>query len=177
MSHGIPYFAWRDGRPRWVPGPHLRARGYRGVDLKDEEGQWLTLADAKQKAMELNVNIETNSKTGDLPSPKPTIQKPPGSKADGYVYFVVSGSAIKIGFSAQGLRRIGELKVGLSRGIAGAAIVPGRHSQEQRLHYILRKYRRHGEWFENCTFVRTAMFRALAHGIKAAIKATERAAS
>lgn len=37
-----PYLAMRDGRPRWVPSPVLRARGFKGQDLKDEHGAWMT---------------------------------------------------------------------------------------------------------------------------------------
>lgn len=39
---GIPHgWAWRDGRPRWIPSPTLRALGWKGGDLKDARGQWL----------------------------------------------------------------------------------------------------------------------------------------
>ena len=39
----IPHVVWRDGRPRFSPGPALRALGFRGEDLKDAAGQWLDL--------------------------------------------------------------------------------------------------------------------------------------
>jgi hypothetical protein len=35
------YLKWRDGRPRFEPGPALRARGFTGRDLKDARGDWL----------------------------------------------------------------------------------------------------------------------------------------
>lgn len=34
------YIAWRDGRPRFVPGPRERALGYKGEDLKHPDGRW-----------------------------------------------------------------------------------------------------------------------------------------
>lgn len=37
----VPYLKWRDGRPRFEPGPSLRAKGFRGIDLKDARGGWL----------------------------------------------------------------------------------------------------------------------------------------
>ncbi|SFT66758.1 hypothetical protein SAMN05444141_102643 [Pseudovibrio denitrificans] len=39
----IPHIAWRDGRPRFNPGPGLRRLGYKGEDLKDSAGNWLGL--------------------------------------------------------------------------------------------------------------------------------------
>lgn len=39
---GVPAgWTWRDGRPRWIPAPALRAAGWRGQDLKDPKGAWL----------------------------------------------------------------------------------------------------------------------------------------
>lgn len=34
---------WRAGRPRFNPGPKLRKLGYRGEDLKNPDGTWLSL--------------------------------------------------------------------------------------------------------------------------------------
>jgi integrase len=54
----VPYLAWRDGRPRWVPGPRLRAKGFKGRDLKDEQGRWLGLEAAIDAARALNAEVE-----------------------------------------------------------------------------------------------------------------------
>jgi len=53
----VPYLAWRDGRPRWVPGPKLRAGGFKGRDLKDEFGQWLPFEAAVAAARALNAEV------------------------------------------------------------------------------------------------------------------------
>jgi hypothetical protein len=63
----VPYFAWRDGRPRWVPGPKLRDLGWKGRDLKDEAGQWLTLSDAIDAARKINAEVKDKL---DNPAPK-----------------------------------------------------------------------------------------------------------
>jgi hypothetical protein len=34
MASAHPHVAWRDGRPRFQPGAHLRAAGYKGTDLR-----------------------------------------------------------------------------------------------------------------------------------------------
>lgn len=54
MKVKIPYLQWRDGRPRWEPGPALRKRGLKGRDLKDGDGNWLPLGDAMKAAEALN---------------------------------------------------------------------------------------------------------------------------
>jgi integrase len=51
----IPYVVWRDGRPRFEPGPAMRALGFKGVDLRhgpqDARGRltgaWFTLDECK----------------------------------------------------------------------------------------------------------------------------------
>lgn len=57
----IPYFKWRDGRPRWEPGPALRARGHKGRDLKDASGAWLSRGAAIDAAERLNDAIARNA--------------------------------------------------------------------------------------------------------------------
>ena len=49
-----PNLKWRDGRPRWEPGPAARGLGFKGRDLKDEAGQWLGLAEAIAAAEQIN---------------------------------------------------------------------------------------------------------------------------
>jgi integrase len=47
----IPYVAWRDGRPRFVPGPELRALDFKGEDLRHgPRGDWFTLREAEDWA-------------------------------------------------------------------------------------------------------------------------------
>lgn len=52
-----PYFVWRNGRPRWNPGAGLRARGYRGQDLKDTSGAWLPKGKAIDAAEAINAQV------------------------------------------------------------------------------------------------------------------------
>jgi integrase len=53
------YFQWRDGRPRWEPGPTLRRAGHKGQDLKNPDGAWLGMWDACKAADVINAAIET----------------------------------------------------------------------------------------------------------------------
>lgn len=52
-----PYFKWRNGRPRWEPGPGLRVRGFHGRDLKDESGAWLSKGAAIDAAENINRSV------------------------------------------------------------------------------------------------------------------------
>lgn len=52
-----PYLCWRDGRPRWNPGPELRSRGYKGRDLKTPDDRWMDLSQAVAAAVELNSQV------------------------------------------------------------------------------------------------------------------------
>lgn len=43
----IPLVTWRDGRPRFIPGPTTQKLGYKGEDLRHgETGPWFTLEEA-----------------------------------------------------------------------------------------------------------------------------------
>ena len=66
----VPYFNWREGRPRWEPGPHVRAMGFRGADLKDQRGNWLSRPDALAAAETLNeaVRAKREGRKTDVPS-------------------------------------------------------------------------------------------------------------
>jgi integrase len=54
----IPHVAWRDGRPRFSPGPEVRALGFKGEDLKDAAGAWLNIAKAEAWARLRHAEIE-----------------------------------------------------------------------------------------------------------------------
>ncbi len=58
------YFKWRKGRPRWEPGPRLRAAGHKGRDLKDEAGNWLGLEAAIAAADAINAEVDVWRATG-----------------------------------------------------------------------------------------------------------------
>lgn len=55
------YVQWRDGRPRWElggdGGRKLRAAGFRSIDLKDVDGNWLSFEQARAVAEKLNTAV------------------------------------------------------------------------------------------------------------------------
>lgn len=47
----MTYVAWRDGRPRFVPGARERLLGFKGEDLRHADGRWYTLEEAQPWAI------------------------------------------------------------------------------------------------------------------------------
>jgi len=61
------YLKWRNGKPRWEPGPALRAAGWKGRSLKDADGRWLGLEAAIAAAEEINRQVDEWRKAGGQP--------------------------------------------------------------------------------------------------------------
>lgn len=53
----IPNIVWRDGRPRFMPGPAVRKLGYKGEDLRHPDGRWFDLVEAGRWAEARNAEI------------------------------------------------------------------------------------------------------------------------
>lgn len=164
MSHGEPYFVWRDGRPRWEPGPTIRAKGFRGVDLKDDQGAWLDFDRARAAARSLNAHVQTRNGEGKLIERtfQPRMSKAP--TRDAFIYFLCVGHAVKIGYTTDPARRIADIRTYLPDEIAGLAVVRGGRAEEQRLHRALRPHRIRGEWFKNCPDVQAVVCQSLLRG-------------
>ncbi|KIZ39066.1 MULTISPECIES: hypothetical protein [Rhodopseudomonas] len=60
----LPYVAWRDGRPRFVPGARERALGFKGQDLRHDDGRWFSLDEARGFALTRQQEIATQRATG-----------------------------------------------------------------------------------------------------------------
>lgn len=80
MKLRVPYFVWRDGRPRWVPGPKLRKLKWKGRDLKDAQGNWLNYGDAINAAIAINKEVEDwRARDGSGTRPRQAPKKVPRS--------------------------------------------------------------------------------------------------
>lgn len=62
------YFKWRNGRPRWEPGPGVRRLGFKGRDLKDASGAWLELGPAIAAAGAANAEVADYRASGKKPT-------------------------------------------------------------------------------------------------------------
>lgn len=91
----IPHVTWRAGRPRFIPGRHLRALGYQGRDLKHADGRWYSLDEAiawsQQHELELADRRQAKASGKRVARPK----KP---------------STLTVGHVIDGLFRLGELQ-------------------------------------------------------------------
>ncbi len=54
-----PFLSWREGRPRFVPGPRERHLGFKGEDLRHgAEGRWFTAEEARNWGIKRHAEIE-----------------------------------------------------------------------------------------------------------------------
>jgi hypothetical protein len=165
MNLKLPYIAWRDGRPRFEPGPGMRRRGLKGRDLRHDNGDWYSIGEAEQFAVERRNEFLAMGGGRRIRSMAPIVRvRCPAPEAVGFVYFLRSGDHIKIGFSKDPRRRASDLSSGLASGINILAYVPGSRDDERRLHHALRRHRQSGEWFAATPAVVGALTRSVAAG-------------
>lgn len=164
MSHGIRHFHWRDGRPRWIADRTARDLGFKGKDLKDEEGNWMALRPAMAAAERINAVLDASrSDTGRISRRSPT-DSDPDNMLPGYVYFIWAGNRVKVGFSANPFSRLSSLKTSISSPIEKFIVVPGTMAAEQRLHRRFEKHHSHGEWFKPTKAMEQVIARMLIAG-------------
>lgn len=58
VTVSIPHVVWRNGRPRFSPGPKIRRLGFAGSDLKNDDGSWMDLNAAAAWARAKQVEID-----------------------------------------------------------------------------------------------------------------------
>lgn len=93
----------RDGRPRWIPSPALRKAGWKGLDLKDGRGQWLTEGAGRDRATAINSAVADWRAGRPVPADLLAIA-PPGADA--------SAAAPRAGRGARDPLSIGALRDG-----------------------------------------------------------------
>jgi hypothetical protein len=164
MSVKIRHLVWRDGRPRFSPGPVARWLGFDGKDLRHPDGAWFTLAECRNFSVEITGQIAARkieaqragrTRPAAEPSPKRLTNE------DGFVYFLRSGARVKIGFSKNPWMRAATPLTGLPHGVDAMVMVPGSERDERRLHRELEAFRQRGEWFDVHPKVLEVMHRAV----------------
>lgn len=66
MIISIPHISWRDGKPRYQPGPRLRKLGEKGESLRHPDGAWFTAEEARVWA-----EAKTEALAGEAPAVRP----------------------------------------------------------------------------------------------------------
>lgn len=174
MSHGVPYFIWRDGRPRWSPGPEIRSLGFKTRDLRRDDGSFMDLDEALAKAIELNAETGRVTKVA-LPKVH-RVFEPNRLNRKGYIYFLWVGNSVKIGFSTNPLSRLSALGVSIPDEPAFFSFVPGTKDGERDLHNSLADHRKRGEWFRASFTVRRAIQRMMNKVLDPTVRACEETA-
>jgi integrase len=70
----LPYGAWRGGRPRFIPGSRERALGFKGKDLKHDDGRWYDLGEAHAWLIARRDDIREQRKTGKKLKSPPVVR-------------------------------------------------------------------------------------------------------
>jgi hypothetical protein len=71
-----PHVVWRDGRPRFQPGPALRAQGHTGHDLRHPDGRWLSKGEAVDWSIAFQKKLKAQLATASRPSAAPPEGQP-----------------------------------------------------------------------------------------------------
>ncbi len=87
-------------------------------------------------------------------------------KSDSYVYFLVVGDAVKIGFSNNPSARLAGLKTGIHQKYSTVLVCEGTQGQERALHVTLADLRLSGEWFKKHPRLARVMAQAAAYGLR-----------
>jgi len=165
----VPYLKWRNGRPRWEPGPGLRVRGFKGRDLRRDDGSWLSPQAAAVAAAALNAGITRADTTPtwriDLSASQQRLESRDRTwlrrrardvfrcepqalpSAGAYVYIFGFSEWVKIGVTSNPRARFLALAGGLPGKLQIHLLFEGRRQDEQRLHRIFAHHRENGEWF------------------------------
>lgn len=72
MKVKIKHIEWREGRPRFKPGPGLREKGHKPQDLKHPNGRWFTQGEALDWSNEF-VRALTAAKAENAPAAFPVV--------------------------------------------------------------------------------------------------------
>lgn len=139
----------------------MRKLAFRGFDLQHADGRWYTLDEARAYGEEMKRKYAAARGRGAMA--KIAAITPTAGDA-GFVYFLRSGDAIKIGFSRDPQKRSRELRTALAEGITALAFVRGTLFDERALHRALWAHGRQGEWFTASRDVVQAMVQSIAAG-------------
>lgn len=77
----IPYVAWRDGRPRFVPSTTLRTVGFKGLDLVNDDGSWMDAAQALEWSKDFTRQMQEQARKAKPKKPAKLPPPPPAAPA------------------------------------------------------------------------------------------------
>jgi hypothetical protein len=151
---GIPYYQVKNGNGFWGPNLAMKRAGFQSIRCGPDGPDAWVIAMTWNKRWQQH-RTEHGAKT-------PNADVLPAHH--GYVYFLVVGDKVKIGFSTNPFARAQGIKGALSDRIELLVAVRGTFADEKRLHQNLCACRITGEWFVLSARVRRLMMRILSFG-------------
>lgn len=159
----IPYYSVRAANGYWQPTAKMRRLGFAPIACgRDGPSAWKIAEEANRRWQAARGGVAAEA-VGEAEA---------DTLADrvGYVYFLFSGSKVKIGFSRKPFGRIGGLMTGLSTPPRMVLVFRGRPRDEKSLHARYRAHHANGEWFRVSAqmqrdVMRFAVFDSLADAI------------
>ena len=72
----ITHIVWREGRPRFEPGPMMRRLGYKGRDLKHADGTWLSFEETSAESARISEGAALRSLSAKQGAKQPRLRAP-----------------------------------------------------------------------------------------------------
>lgn len=149
----IPYYVVKGGRGFWQPTKEMRQLGFMSVACGPDGPA------AHAVAAKWNERWERRS------APRTAApQAAPDKRKLEYVYFLKTGSFVKIGFSKNPVYRSGEMATAFSQDIDWLLAFRGSRAIEKQLHVRFAAYHQKGEWFRFGEPLERAILRFVALG-------------
>lgn len=76
----IPYVAWRNGRPRFVPSTTMRELDYKGQDLRNGDGTWMNAAEALEWSREFSRQLAQEKLKAKAKPKRTAVPAPPPAR-------------------------------------------------------------------------------------------------
>lgn len=136
----IRYYSVRAGNGYWQPTAKMRRLGFSPIACgPDGPAAWNIAEEANRRWQAARAGVAAEA-VGEAEA---------DTLADriGYIYFLFSGSKVKIGFSRKPFARMGDLMTGLSAPPRLILMFRGRPRDEKALHARYQAHHANGEWF------------------------------
>lgn len=123
--------------------------------LRDQSGNYLPLWNAMLAAQALNRYHGVRQ----APLEPPPDDSSQDGVGPGYVYFVLAGQHIKVGYSATPFGRASDVAGSVPEPPSLIVVVPGKRKDEAAVHEMFSADRQQGEWFSASTKLLNLMTR------------------
>ena len=159
MKKKLRYYVVKRTKGFWQPKKEMREAGFLPIPLGPDGPEAWAAAEARTAEWE-KYRREVGRPVNGTPKSDRILL---GRARDdhGHIYFVKVEERVKIGFSREPLQRVVNMKTAWPSPPTVILVVRGTRADEAKLHYRLRTFRRHGEWFMAHPTVMRVMMRSM----------------